>query len=197
MATTFQEVIGRAMSDPDFRSQLKADPTAACKQAGCELPAGATVEVIEEGRNELHLSLGMRTKDAAVNGVLEKAEKDLALRQSLLADPKATLEAAMADKLPAAVKVFFHAPDAKRVRLLMTPQKNNEELSDQELETVAGGVNWQRIRDVFCRDVPVTGVLKDPGQTLLTGKGQDTAIIGGTMSTKSGNIDWDAHGITT
>ena len=54
---TWQTVIDRANSDEQFRSRLKANPAAACNEAGVDVPAGITVNVIERQPNEVYLIL--------------------------------------------------------------------------------------------------------------------------------------------
>jgi hypothetical protein len=67
--STWQEVIKRADSDPQFRNRLKSNPAAACKEAGVSLPAGTTVKVIERQPTEVYHIL-----DAVANGELDDAE---------------------------------------------------------------------------------------------------------------------------
>jgi hypothetical protein len=56
-----QQVIDRATSDPDFRSQLLEDPKAAISEhLGIALPAGITVRAIEEQPGEVVLVLPAR-----------------------------------------------------------------------------------------------------------------------------------------
>lgn len=187
----WQDVIKRANTDPPFRDRLKANPLAACKEAGADVPAGTTVEVIEEDRDELHLFLGTQTQDPAVNRVLERAESDAAFRQQLLANPSATLEAATGEKLPAGVKLYVHKPTANRVRLLLSASKETAgELSDEQLEAVAGGTRfaeiWSNIRDFCCRDQPIALTVENKG-SIVTGVG--------VITTRSGNIDSADRGV--
>lgn len=67
-----------------------------------------------------------------------KAAKDEAFREALLADPKAALEAHLGTRLPEelTVKVITNTP---RELTLVIPPKMTDELSDAQLEGVAGG----------------------------------------------------------
>lgn len=184
--STWSEVIQRANADPAFRAQLKADPAATCRQAGCEVPTNASVEVIEDSRDAVRLFLGARTRNTAINGLLEKAESDPVFKQRLLASPRAALEAALGQSLPPAAKVSVHEHDANCVRLLLAPPAaRNEELSDQELEMVAGGGFFANVRDAvgdfFCRDQPV-------GITHVSDSGSVTSGVG-YLKTRSGNLE--------
>ena len=67
--SNMQDVIARANTDPQFRIRLKSNPAAACKEAGVDVPVGATVKVIERRPTEIYLEL-----DAIDDGELNDAE---------------------------------------------------------------------------------------------------------------------------
>ena len=74
--------------------------------------------------------------------VIQRAEQDPAFRSSLLADPKAALEQELGASLPAGVQVQVVEETSDTVYLVL-PQASSGgeggELSDQDLEAVAGG----------------------------------------------------------
>lgn len=74
--------------------------------------------------------------------VIQRAEQDPAFRSSLLADPKAALEQELGASLPAGVQVQVVEETSNTVYLVL-PQASSGgeggELSDQDLEAVAGG----------------------------------------------------------
>lgn len=74
--------------------------------------------------------------------VIQKAGEDAEFRSSLLADPKAALEQELGASLPAGVQVQVVEETANTVYLVL-PQASSGgeggELSDQDLEAVAGG----------------------------------------------------------
>ena len=47
--SSWQQVIDRAKKDLHFRDRLRADPVAAALEMGLSIPAGTTVEVMEQG----------------------------------------------------------------------------------------------------------------------------------------------------
>lgn len=79
-------------------------------------------------------------------GIIMKTLKDDNFRKELLADPKAVLEQEMAKikpgaKLPKNFAVQVLEQPANTLYLVL-PAPNASELSDEELDTVAGGVVW-------------------------------------------------------
>jgi hypothetical protein len=67
--------------------------------------------------------------------------KDPAFRAALLTDPKAALQTASGVPFPEGTRIFVHEEDANTLHLAI-PQvpANIEELSDEDLEKVAGGM---------------------------------------------------------
>lgn len=117
--SNWSKVIQRANTDPEFRSQLKADPTAACNEAGCPVPSGTQVEVVDCQRGDLHLWLGSKTNVPELDNLLARAGNDPAFKQELLNNPRSAVEAACGEKLPAKCQVRIHEPASERVRLLL------------------------------------------------------------------------------
>jgi hypothetical protein len=81
--------------------------------------------------------------------------KDDAFRQKLLAEPAAALEEELGTRLPDGVEVRTLEETAKTIYLVLPPGGSGDvqanELSDLELETVAGGWNTGETSSV-CRN---------------------------------------------
>jgi hypothetical protein len=75
--------------------------------------------------------------------VIGESLGDASVRQSLLADPGAALEEELGTRLPDSVKVRALEESAEAIYLVLPPGRSGDvqadELSDLELETVAGG----------------------------------------------------------
>ena len=74
--------------------------------------------------------------------IVQRAWKDDAFRDEFIADPKATIEKYSGQKLPAEFKIVALAEDDKTIHFVIPPKPaNTDELSDEDLEKVAGGVD--------------------------------------------------------
>ena len=71
--------------------------------------------------------------------VIAKAWKDDGFHQELLDDPKATIEKELNVKLPEGLSVQVHEQSERVLHLLLPPRPEESELSDAQLEAVAGG----------------------------------------------------------
>ena len=77
--------------------------------------------------------------------IIQRSLEDDAFRQRLIEDPKAAVEQELGARLPEEVRVVTVEESADTIYLVLpsTPMAGSEgvELSDQELESVAGGAD--------------------------------------------------------
>jgi hypothetical protein len=112
----------------------------------------------------------------------------------LLANPNATVESVVGQKLPAGMQVRVHEPNTNAIRVILSPETDaQDELSDAQLDAVAGGGRfaeiWTGVKDFFCRDVPIVVTVTDS----QTNKPPQTGL--GYQTTKSGNIEGTGSGV--
>jgi hypothetical protein len=74
--------------------------------------------------------------------IIERAWKDPDFKKEFTTDPKGTIEKYSGQKLPSDIHILVHEEDAHTMHLtLPAPPPNLAELSDEELERVAGGTD--------------------------------------------------------
>jgi hypothetical protein len=75
--------------------------------------------------------------------LIEKCWKDPEFKRQVISDPKGMLERHTGQKLPAPIKIFIYEEDANTLHFSIPPAPSNlSELSDDDLERVAGGTEF-------------------------------------------------------
>ena len=86
--------------------------------------------------------------------LIEKCWKDPEFKSQILSDPKGMLERHTGQKLPPQVKIFVHEEDANTLHFTIpAPPVNFGELSDDQLEKVAGGQGQLRSQTFAAFDI--------------------------------------------
>lgn len=82
--------------------------------------------------------------------VLERASTDLQFREQLKHDPRETVSRALGVQVPQDITVQVLEETQSKVYLVLppTPAQRGHTLSDEELETVAGG--WSEVTSPAC-----------------------------------------------
>ncbi len=86
------------------------------------------------------------TKRDMETALIEKCWRDPNFMKDVVSDPKGTIEKALGQKLPEQVKIFVHPEDAQTLHFSLPPTPASvTELSDEDLEKVAGGTEIMSI----------------------------------------------------
>jgi hypothetical protein len=82
--TVFDKIIAKSWRDPAFKAQLIADPVAACKAEGMDVPDGMTMTVVEDNDTHVHLVLPPAPTDEISDEALESVAGGRSLRTCAL-----------------------------------------------------------------------------------------------------------------
>ena len=164
-----QQLITKAMKDETLRAALRRDArTTIAQEVQVPLPPEVTLHVLAPDAQTLclvlppypadwptglsvealeqRLTAGTGQLEAAPQTVvrgqarlLAKAWHDAAYKQALLQDPKGVIAREFGTGVPAEVAVQVVAEDAHTQYLVLPPALEDLELSDEQLEQVAGG----------------------------------------------------------
>ncbi|MBD2610064.1 MAG: NHLP leader peptide family natural product precursor [Nostoc sp. GBBB01] len=160
------QMLTQAVQDSHFRSRLIANPLAVAAEYGWNIPTQTQITVVEETPSHYYLVLpALGTQDLAnqtpensdVNStahmleievqLLARAAQDVDFRNDLIADPK-TVMAQKGLNFPNNIQVSVLEETANSYYLVLpaldfSELEANRDLSDAELELVAGGADTQ------------------------------------------------------
>jgi hypothetical protein len=120
------------------------------------------------------------TKHDLETRLIEKCWKEPGFRKQVLADPKGAFERQLGRPLPADLKIVIHEDSANTINLALPPIPTNAaELSDEDLEKVAGGT-----------EVAVLTIIATIGAVVATGAGLAAASAYGTAAAQGKSSPW-------
>lgn len=155
-------VVNQAATDPAFRAELLANPSATLQSAGISIPAGVTVNVVEDTQNVRYAIVSARpdgisdadlataTSESIANDgsvaasiavyaqLVAKSWTDSSLRSSLLSNPAATLSA-YGIPVPSGVQVTA-VESSEDDLVVAVPPAATSSSSDQTLGSVAENI---------------------------------------------------------
>ena len=144
-----QEVIARIWSDTSLKAKLIDNPKSVLADYGLEFPSSVEVQVHENTASlmnyvlpqasEIPEGIDLEEVEPVAGKVIKRALADEAFRARLLSDPKPAIAEATNVTLPMSLEIHVYE-DTQAVKHLVLPvNPMNEELSDFELEMIAGG----------------------------------------------------------
>jgi hypothetical protein len=153
----YVQLVSRTWQDPAFKQRLMADARGVLKEQGLSLPAGKTVQVVEDTPETMHLLLPAKPArplsdeqlarfaeqvpgpEGKMGQLLMKAWGDESFKRRLTADPRSVLQergVPLPDRR--AVRVVEDTGDT--LHLILPSKPADGELSHGELEQVTGGI---------------------------------------------------------
>jgi hypothetical protein len=190
-AQKIQEIIAKVWSDESLKTQLLENPKSVLAEYGLEFPASTEVQVHENTSSlmnyvlplpsEIPPGVDMEEIEPVAGKVIKLALADEAFKTHLLTDPKSAITEATNMTLPMSleIRVYEDKPTVKHLVLPVNPA--NSELSDADLELVAGGDGK---KDKICNGVAGgaavvcgVGAFTTPAAGVASGVGGGTAAI--------------------
>ncbi len=193
---TVQEALESVWSDEALKNRLLTDPKPVLAEFGLDIPANVQVQVHENSPETLNVVLPEQSQlegidpeqfDPVAGKVMKRAWADPAFKQQLLADPKTAIQEATGTDLPAglAVHVFENTPTVQH--MILPPNPADSELSDSDLEAVAGGLSKGVQTGTGCGVAGATlGI--GSGITAATTFTAVTAVVAGTLGVGAGVV---------
>jgi hypothetical protein len=150
-----EQLLKRVQTDAAFKQELLNNPKAMLVKEGAKIPEGLEIKVLEETANDRYVVLPSRSNMTAdeyeamskqlaqaedgISRLMGRAMQDEAFKQELLTNTKALVENELGKNMPEEleVKVFEQTGNTRYIVLPMNTK--SEELSEEDLEAVAGG----------------------------------------------------------
>ena len=154
-AQKIQEVIAKVWSDESLKTKLMDNPKSVLAEYGLEFPTSMEVQVHENTSSLMNYVLPLPSSippgvdleeiEPVAGKVIKLALADEAFKTRLLSAPKPAIAEATNMTLPMSleIRVYEDKPTVKHLVLPVNPA--NSELSDADLELVAGGCGGVRI----------------------------------------------------
>jgi hypothetical protein len=156
-AAKYLRVVSKSWEDEAFKQRLLGNPREVLQEHGLPMPAGSAIQVLEDTPQIMHLALPAKPAgqpadeqlarlalegqgpSSNVAQLLLKVWDDPAFKQRLVADPRGILQE-HGVAVPAGQSVRVVEDSAETLHVVLPSRPADGELSDEQLEQVAGGM---------------------------------------------------------
>lgn len=142
----YEELSQRLQNSEEFKNRFLSEPKSVLKEIGIEVPDSITVEVHEDTATVKNFVIPVKSTEenetTASNPLfrkaIAKAHSDASFKTQLMQNPKSTIAELTGDGLPEDLDIHVHG-NTSSLKHIVVSVAHSEELSEHELETVAGG----------------------------------------------------------
>lgn len=153
-AKIYQQLSQRLQNDEDFKNRFVSQPKSILTEMGVNIPDPVQVEVHEDTATVRNFVIPVKSanedESIASNPLFRKAvvkaHTDESFKSQLLQNPKSALAQLTGESLPADLDICVHENTSTLRHLVIFIDSASEELSEAELESVAGGVATEKIK---------------------------------------------------
>ena len=146
----YQQISEQLLKDNEFQARFLSEPKSILTQMGINLPDSVRVEVHEDTARVKNIvipqSLPEENESTASNPlyreIITKACEDSGFKTQLIENPKDAIALLTGESLPEDLDICVHENTPTLMHLVVYLNSAQEELSEEELKTVAGGKKY-------------------------------------------------------
>jgi hypothetical protein len=156
LQTEIGDILAKKGQDEEFKKSVLRDPIGTLKNAGVEIPEGVKIEVHQNSPETVHAVLPLREEGVLEAWqkisppgakVIERAWTDPDYKKRLFSDPRSAFAEATGITPPEGWTLFGHENTSTELHFVLPYTAETGELSDADLEQVAGGKSDQAVSD--------------------------------------------------